>query len=62
MMDDYEEPPLSPVLLKVLAMEPTTIAPTGTEIHWACPDCGSPCRCVGFSRELPHVHCGRGPE
>jgi hypothetical protein len=28
-------------------------------IHWACPDCEQPCRCVGVSRRMRHVRCGK---
>lgn len=26
--------------------------------HWACPDCGHPCYCIGPGQALAHVRCG----
>lgn len=27
--------------------------------HWACPDCGQPCRCTDLlARQAPHQRCG----
>lgn len=29
-----------------------------TPPHWACPDCGAPCRCVDpIARRMPHTPC-----
>jgi len=37
---------------------PALLADLGAEPHWACPDCGLPCRCVGAARILKHERCG----
>jgi hypothetical protein len=32
------------------------LSPHDAEPHWACPDCGQPCRCK--VPELRHARCG----
>ena len=34
------------------------LAGPDAEPHWACPDCGQPCRCVGIIRRERHEPCG----
>lgn len=44
------------VRLMVAPIDPELSAPD-SEPHWACPDCGMPCRCVGVVRYLRHERC-----
>jgi hypothetical protein len=39
--------------------DPPTPAPPFAEPHWACPSCGTPCRCQpsSLARRLAHTDC-----